>query len=56
MFSVHRMCKMLKIHPSGYYAWRLNPESLRAKQDRRPLGHIRQPWLESGAVLFVANT
>ena len=44
------MCKMLKIHPSGYYAWRLNPESLRAKEDRRLLGHIKQSWLESGAV------
>lgn len=44
------MCKMLKIHPSGYYAWRVNPESLRAKEDRRLLGHIKQSWLESGAV------
>jgi putative transposase len=41
---------MLKIHPSGYYAWRVNPESLRAKEDRRLLGHIKQSWLESGAV------
>jgi len=38
MFSVQRMCKVLKIHPSGYYAWRVNPESLRAKEDRRLLG------------------
>jgi putative transposase len=50
MFSVQRMCKMLKIHPSGYYAWRTSPESLRAKEDRRLLGHIKQSWLESGAV------
>lgn len=44
------MCKMLKLHPSGYYAWRVSPESLRAKKDRRLLGHIKQSWLESGAV------
>nr|WP_143054575.1 IS3 family transposase [Massilia timonae] len=50
MFSVQRMCKMLKLHPSGYYAWRVNPESLRAKENRRLLGHIKQLWLESGAV------
>jgi len=50
VFSVQRMCKMLKLHPSGYYAWRVNPESLRAKEDRRLLGHIKQSWLESGAV------
>lgn len=44
------MCKMLKIHPSGYYAWCSNPESERAKVNRRLLGHIKQSWLESGAV------
>jgi putative transposase len=50
MFSVQRMCRVLKIHPSGYYAWRVNPESARAKENRRLLGHIKQSWLESGAV------
>ena len=38
------------VHPSGYYAWRLNPESARSVEDRRLLGHIKQSWLESGAV------
>lgn len=41
---------MLKLHPSGYCAWRVNPESLRVKEDRRLFGHIKQSWLESGAV------
>jgi len=40
----------MMIHPSGYYAWRLNPESARSIEDRRLLGHIKQSWLESGAV------
>jgi putative transposase len=44
------MCKVLKLHPSGYYAWRGNPQSLRAIENQRLLSHIKQSWLESGAV------
>lgn len=29
-FSVRRLCKVLGVHPSGFYAWRLNPKSKRA--------------------------
>jgi putative transposase len=41
---------LLKVHFSGYYAWCQQPESARAKEDRRLLGHVKQSWLESGAV------
>jgi hypothetical protein len=34
----------------GFYAWRLNPESRRAKEDKRLLVPIRESWLESGSV------
>lgn len=44
------MCNVLRLHPSGYYAWRKAPESARAIEDRRLLGHIKQSWLESGSV------
>jgi putative transposase len=40
----------MMVHPSGYYAWRSNPESARSIEDCRLLGHIKQSWLESGAV------
>jgi putative transposase len=40
----------MQVHPSGYYAWRLQPESARSIEDRHLLGHIKQSWLESGAV------
>ncbi|SFV18163.1 putative transposase [Pseudoduganella namucuonensis] len=50
MYPVRRLCKMLEVHPSGFYAWCLQPESARAKEDKRLLGHIKQSWLESGAV------
>jgi transposase InsO family protein len=45
-----RLCKLLEVHPSGFYAWRLNPESRRAKEDKRLLVSIKESWLESGSV------
>lgn len=41
---------MLDLHPSGFYAWRAAAESKRGQEDRRLSGHIKQSWLESGAV------
>ena len=38
----------MQVHPSGYYAWKLQPDSARAIDDRRLLGLLKQAWLESG--------
>jgi putative transposase len=40
----------MQIHPSGYYAWKTQPQSPRAKDDQRLLGLLKQAWLESGGV------
>jgi len=48
--AIRHLCKVLAVHPSGFYAWRLNPESRRTLEDRRILGHIKESWLESGSV------
>ena len=48
--SVRRLCRVMAVHPSGYYAWRTQPNSRRAVEDRRLLGSIKQAWLESGGV------
>ena len=40
----------MEVHPSGYYAWRIQPDSARALEDRRLVGRIKQSWLESGTV------
>ena len=40
----------MSVHPSGYYAWRSDPTSPRAKEDQRLLGLIKHAWLESGGV------
>jgi putative transposase len=49
-YPVRRLCRVMAVHPSGYYAWRAEPESARALDDRRLLGRIKQSWLESGSI------
>jgi putative transposase len=49
-YPVRRLCHVLRVHPSGFYAWQSNPLSDRAIEDKRLLGHIRHSWLESGSV------
>ena len=49
-YPVRRLCQTLKVHPSGYYAWLSEPNSVRAKEDQRLLGLIKHAWLESGGV------
>jgi len=41
---------MMEVHPSGYYAWCIEPESTRAAEDKRLLELIKESWQESGAV------
>ena len=49
-YSIRRLCRTLKVHPSGYYAWLSEPQSVRGKDDQRLLGLIKHSWLESGDV------
>ena len=49
-FSVRAMCRVLKVHASGFYAWLKNGLSQQAKRRRRLTGLIKQSWLESGCV------
>ena len=46
--SVRRMCKVMQVHPSGFYAWQAEPQSPREQDDRRLLGLLKHAWLESG--------
>ena len=50
LFSVRPMCRCLRIHPSGFYAWLKNPLSKRAREDARQTELIRKAWTDSGKV------
>ena len=41
------MCRVLKVHRSGYYAWKATPLSRRALEDQRLLVEIRQSYEDS---------
>lgn len=49
-FTVRAKCRVLKVHPSGFYAWLHKPQSQREKDDEYFLGVIKQFGLESGCV------
>ena len=46
-YPVRLMCRLLKVSPSGYYAWRTRPESRRARFDRELTRSIRLVHAES---------
>lgn len=39
---MRRLCKIMGVHPTSFYAWCLQPESKQAKEDQRLVGHIKQ--------------
>jgi len=41
VYSVCAMCRVLKVSRSGYYDWCGRPESMRQKEDRQLLHHLR---------------
>jgi putative transposase len=50
VFSVRAMCRCLRIHPGGFYAWLKNPLSERAQEDMRQTDLLSNAWEESGKV------
>ncbi len=49
-YSVRRLCKMMAVHPIGYYAWLGDPDSARSIEDKRLLGYIKLSRLETDSV------
>jgi putative transposase len=49
-YPVRMMCRVLKVSRSGYYAWRIRPESQRAKTDRQLTREIRRIHIDSDGV------
>lgn len=46
-YQTKRMCEMLKVSRSGYYAWRTRQPSLRQKDNQALLGHIREIYTQN---------
>jgi len=49
-YPVRMMCRLLKVSSSGYYAWRVRPESQRAQTDRELTRVIRRLHADSQGV------
>ena len=43
-FPVQRLCQVLEVSPSGYFAWRSRPASPRQREDLVLLAHIRSAF------------
>lgn len=48
-FPVQRMCTVLTVSPSGYYAWRKRPASKRSQKNKKLVVEISKIYAESGA-------
>lgn len=49
-FSIRAMCRVLRVHFSGFYSWLKAPLSPRAQEDARQIDLIQQAWIDSGKV------
>lgn len=48
IWPVRKLCRLLDVHPSGFYSWLKTPKSSRSITEQRLSGLIKQFWLESG--------
>ena len=49
-YSVHTMCRLLEVAPSGYYDWLKQPTSKRAQEDARLLRLIQASFIASQGI------
>ena len=54
-YPIRMMCRVLNVSKSGYYAWRVRPESQRAKTDRQLTRMILHIHIDSDGVYGAAK-
>ena len=47
-FPVQRLCKVLDVSPSGYFAWKGRPACRRQRDDMVLLAHVRSAFYPQG--------
>ncbi len=52
-FPVQRLCQVLEVSQSGYFAWRSRPASPRQREDLVLLAHIRSAFILSNEPMAV---
>lgn len=50
IWAIRRLCSVLEVHPSGYYAWLKSPTSKTTQKRQQLFELIKQFWLESRGV------
>ena len=43
-FPIQRLCQVLEVSQSGYFAWRSRPACQRQRDDLVLLAHVRRPF------------
>ena len=49
-FRLSSMCRVLRVHRSGYYAWLAKPKSERTRVDEQILVTVRQSYANSNGI------
>jgi putative transposase len=50
VFLIRAMCRGLRVHPSGFYAWLKLTFIKRAVEDKRQTELLKEAWEDSGKV------
>ncbi len=53
---VRVLCKILRVHPSSFYAWVKEPLSQRTLEDQRQTGLVKKAWKDSSKVYGYRKT